>query len=174
MNFNDLLKSTEKMTGPFPKPDQTMTDHPFDKLHEWYLYAYEDKVKEPHSMVLSTTEKNNAADSRVVLLKAADDSHLYFETAKSREKVTQLADNSSVALNFYWREHGRQIRIRGTASPAEDISHISDYLDASVRDLNAYKVSPSSFEFYQTLAAGGNSRFSYQLIDGKWQYKQYD
>lgn len=169
MDINKILKETKIMTGPFPELDKTEQADPFSRFADWYLHALENETAEPKSMVLSTVNQHNTADSRVVLLKAMDDEGFYFETGRFGEKVKQLASNSSVALNFYWREQGRQIRIKGTAELTTDISHVADNLDAAVRDLNAYKTVPSEIEFYQTLNEGGYARLLYKVIDGKWE-----
>lgn len=168
MNINEVLKNTEIMTGPFPELDKTLHDSPLDRFAEWYVHALENGTKEPNSMVLGTIDEDGAADSRVVLLKAMDDDGFYFETGKYREKVKQLANNSSVALNIYWREQGRQVRIKGTAQAAADFSHVADNLDASVRDLNAYKTIPLEIEFYQALNEGGYARLLYTFKDDTW------
>lgn len=168
MDLNEILKNTKIMTGPFPEQELSLPENPFQLFEEWYRHAYDSDVKEPNSMVLSTVAQNNTPDSRVVLLKAVDDHSFYFETGKLRSKVAQLDHNSNAALNFYWREQGRQIRVTGTAVIADDISHVSDNLDAAVRDLNAYRFSPLSFEFYQALNAGGYARFLCTMNDRSW------
>lgn len=169
MNINEILKNTKIMTGPFPELDKIDYDNPFSLFADWYVHALENGTAEPNSMVLSTINQKNTPDSRVVLLKAMDDEGLYFESGKSREKVKQLAHSSSVALNFYWREQGRQVRIKGIAELTSDIAHLADNLDAAVRDLNAYKTLPSEIEFYQALNAGGYARLLYKLTDGQWE-----
>ncbi|MGO1922714.1 MAG: pyridoxamine 5'-phosphate oxidase family protein [Jeotgalicoccus sp.] len=169
MDFNVILKDTAIMTDSFPELDRTEHDNPFSRFADWYMHALENGTAEPNSMVLSTINQYNTPDSRIVLLKAMDDDGLYFETGRFREKVQQLAYNSSIALNFYWREQGRQIRVKGTAELTSDISHVADNLDSAVRDLNAYKTVPSEIEFYQALNEGGYSRLLYKLTDGKWE-----
>lgn len=156
------------MTGPFPELEETLHDNPFDRFAEWYMHALENGTKEPNSMVLGTVDEEGAADSRVVLLKAIADNGFYFETGKYREKVKQLAHNTSVVLNIYWREQGRQVRIKGTAELTADFSHVADNLDASVRDLNAYKTIPAEIEFYQALNEGGYARLLYKFTAGTW------
>lgn len=168
MEINKILKDTAIMTGPFPELDKTLDVNPLDRFAAWYVHALENGTAEPSSMVLGTVDEDNNPDSRVVLLKAMDNNGFYFETGKAREKVKQLAHHSSVSLNFYWKEAGRQIRIKGTAEAAEDIAHVSDNLDAAVRDLNAYKIVPSEIEFYQALNEGGYARLFYKSINGTW------
>lgn len=171
MNINKILKETIIMTGPFPIIDgETIKENPLEQFHSWFTYAANTKVSEPNSMVLSTAD-GNAVDSRVVLLKAMDGEGFYFETAKARTKVEQLTVNNNISLNFYWREHGRQIRVNGTAVLTNDFSHVSNNLDAATRPLNVYKVIPTNIEFYQALNEGGYTRIIYTLQDKKWQYE---
>lgn len=171
MDINKMLRENPIMIGPFPIIDSsTVKEKPLEQFQAWFKHAVDTKVAEPNSMVLSTDD-NTRADSRVVLLKAMDETGFYFETAKARTKVEQLARNSNVALNFYWREHGRQIRVKGHAILTDDFSHVKSNLDASTRDLNVYKVAPTEIEFYQALNTGGYTRIIYTLQDNVWQYE---
>ena len=165
MNINDYLKTSKILDDTFPELEST-PDSPFTLFNKWLSDAFESGSDEPAVMVLSTVE-DHTPDSRVVLLKAVDDSGLYFETAKPRSKVRQLHGNHSVAANFYWTPLGRQVRIQGTAVLTDDFSHVADNLDAPERDLNVYHIIPSRFEFYQAVTAG-YKRFEYVLEDSRW------
>lgn len=172
MDINKILKETVIMTGPFPVIDaETIKENPLEQFQSWFKYAVDTNVFEPNSMVLSTGDGDDV-DSRVVLLKAMDKDGFYFETAKARKKVQQLEQNNHIALNFYWREHGRQIRVNGYAVLTEDFSHVGSNLDASTRPLNVYKIIPTDIEFYQALNEGGYTRIIYTLQDKKWHYEQ--
>ena len=63
-------------------------------------------------MLLSTTYKGEIS-SRVVLLKEHSKAHLIFYSNYLSAKGRQIDKNPLVAVNFYWKEMAKQIRIQG-------------------------------------------------------------
>lgn len=70
---------------------------------------------EPTAMVLSTVNELGHPDSRVVLLKGLWQEQFLFYTHYNSTKGQQIAHEAHVALNFYWSELSRQVRIKGIA-----------------------------------------------------------
>lgn len=69
---------------------------------------------DPNAMVLATVDDKGYPDTRVVLLKGLDDlGQFIFYTNYNSVKAQQIAVNQHVALNFYWPQLAKQIRVRG-------------------------------------------------------------
>lgn len=79
----------------------------------WYHEAVAAQTAEPNVMVLSTVDTHMQPDSRVVLLKEVDDTGFIFYSHYESAKGQQLQQNPLAALNFYWPELSRQVRVRG-------------------------------------------------------------
>ncbi|NII12004.1 pyridoxamine 5'-phosphate oxidase [Oleiagrimonas sp. C23AA] len=73
---------------------------------------------EPTAMTLSTANADGRVFSRVVLLKAVDESGLRFYTNYESAKAEQMAEHAQVALCFHWKHlrEGVQVRIEGRVS----------------------------------------------------------
>jgi pyridoxamine 5'-phosphate oxidase len=94
---------------------------PFTLFNQWISLAMEYNIYDANAMVLSTS-LNNKPSSRVVLLKVLDSKGFVFFTNYHSRKGNELEKNTNAALNFYWRELEKQIRIEGVVertSPAE-------------------------------------------------------
>lgn len=81
-------------------------------LNQWLNKAKHSKFKEPWAMILSTSVRGQV-NSRVVLLKQIYKSELVFYTNYLSSKGKEIANNSLVAVNFYWPQLNKQIRIQG-------------------------------------------------------------
>jgi pyridoxamine 5'-phosphate oxidase len=68
-----------------------------------------------NAFVLLTISKGNEPTSRVVLLRAFDEHGFTFFTNYKSSKSEDIDNNNRVALNFYWEEFQRQVRIVGKA-----------------------------------------------------------
>ncbi|PSL07659.1 pyridoxamine 5'-phosphate oxidase [Cecembia rubra] len=85
---------------------------PIEQFKKWFNEAIDSKVLEVNAMTLSTIKENGRPNSRVVLLKGVDSGFVFFTNYKSA-KGRELDHQPYVALNFYWAELERQIRILG-------------------------------------------------------------
>ncbi len=77
-------------------------------------------MEDPNAMVVSSVDAAGAPSSRVVLLKDFDELGFAFYTNYESRKGREILANPQVCLNFYWRELGQQVRIRGQAGPVRD------------------------------------------------------
>lgn len=85
-------------------------------------------VTEPNVMTLATADSRLRPHARIVLLKGHTETQLTFFTNYHSSKGRELAGNPQAALQFYWPELERQIRIEGTvtqASAAENQTYFS-------------------------------------------------
>lgn len=110
MDFSDLRRDF----GKFGLDESELPGHPVEILNEWLESAKDAGIVEFNSMVLSTVDLNGKPSSRVVLLKGIDKNNkLVFYTNYLSRKGREARMNPNVALNFYWRELERQVRIEG-------------------------------------------------------------
>ncbi|APB72767.1 oxidase [Paenibacillus polymyxa] len=131
-NPNDLLRSLESLSGPFPSFDVNMLpETPGELFLQWLNLAIENGVKEPHAMTLSTVDANGYPDARVLILKNVVNDTFYFASSSESRKGQQLKRNPQAAITFYWPMLGRQIRLRGMVEDREDEAGTSDFLQRS-------------------------------------------
>ncbi|GAB3486646.1 pyridoxal 5'-phosphate synthase [Amycolatopsis cihanbeyliensis] len=85
----------------------------------------------PHATILSTVDFDGVPDARVVILKEVDAAGWQVATSALSPKGRQLAANPRVALTSFWPQRARQVRIRGTATPATDEISAADFRERS-------------------------------------------
>ena len=88
--------------------------HPMDQFTHWWEDATTSNIDEVNAFVLSTVDANRAPASRVVLLKGYTPEGFIFFTNYDSDKGKEIAANPNVAMNFFWKELERQVRITGT------------------------------------------------------------
>ena len=94
--------------------ENELSNNPIDLFDLWLKEALEENVVEPTVMVLSSVS-DGQPDSRVVLLKELSAEGFVFYTNYLSTKGDQINENPRVALNFFWAEVERQVRVRGVA-----------------------------------------------------------
>ena len=82
-----------------------------------------------NAMNIATVDDKGQPSSRVVLLKKLSDKGLVFYTNYNSRKGTEIHLNNKVAVNFWWRELKKQIRIEGLISKASK-EDSDDYFDS--------------------------------------------
>jgi pyridoxamine 5'-phosphate oxidase len=109
-----------------------LPDDPIGLFNLWLNEAIQGQVNEPTAMVLATSA-NSIPDTRVVLLKEIDRGNFLFYTNYNSTKAEQLKNNPQVALNFFWPELERQVRVKGVVSKVHD-SLSDDYFNTRPRE----------------------------------------
>jgi len=94
--------------------ERLLSPDPLDQFELWMRAAIEGELPEPNAMSLATATPQGEPDVRVVLLRGYDASGFCFYTNYESAKGRQLAANPRAALNFYWAELERQVRISGS------------------------------------------------------------
>jgi pyridoxamine-phosphate oxidase len=92
---------------------EDVLENPVDQFSVWFKESLKAEVHESNAMTLSTVKANNRPSSRVVLLKGIESRKFLFYSNYLSNKGKELADNPFGALNFFWRELERQVRIEG-------------------------------------------------------------
>lgn len=129
MTIRDLLRAIPVFARPLPSFDpESAPEEPADLFRAWLTEALDAGVDEPHAVTLCTVDADGRPDARVLILKDLDEAGWHFATSSVSAKGRQLVGNPGVALAFYWREQGRQVRVRGTARAADHETSRRDFL----------------------------------------------
>jgi len=94
--------------------EASSTEHPMDQFTQWWDAAIESNIDEVNAFVLSTVKPNGSPASRVLLLKGYTPEGFVFFTNYESAKAQEIASHPTVAMNFFWKELERQVRISGT------------------------------------------------------------
>lgn len=116
MNLNqsiEHLADTREEYGDTPLLESQMHADPLMQFAEWFAAYSALNPQTANAMVLSTVDSHHHPDSRVVLLKELDKDQFIFYTQYNGVKGLQMEMNPFVALNFYWPQQARQVRVRG-------------------------------------------------------------
>ncbi|WP_239083992.1 pyridoxine/pyridoxamine 5'-phosphate oxidase [Asanoa ishikariensis] len=128
MSIRDLLRGLPVFARPLPRFAPADTPGSPDALFvSWLAEAVDAGVVEPHAMTLSTVDGDGLPDTRVLLLKEVDDRGWQFATSAGSAKGRQVAGTAAAALGFYWREQGRQVRVRGTVAALDPQTSAADF-----------------------------------------------
>ena len=87
---------------------------PMDQFERWWEEAIASNIDEVNAFVLSTIKPNGVPSSRVVLLKGYTPEGFIFFTNYESAKGQHIESHPNVAMNFFWKELERQVRITGT------------------------------------------------------------
>lgn len=95
---------------------------PLAQFRKWFDEAMASRLLEPNAMTLATVGAQGRPSTRVVLLKGLDERGLVWYTNYESRKGQELAANPQAALQFYWGELERVVRIEGRVEklPAAD------------------------------------------------------
>lgn len=124
MNLQRLR--TEYQRGAFS--EETASTDPFSQFEAWLNEALASNLPEPHAMTLSTVSVHARPSSRVVLLREFSPEGFVFYTNYRSRKGSDLQANPQAALNFWWVELERQVRIEGRVqllSPAKSDAYFA-------------------------------------------------
>lgn len=97
-------------------------ENPITQFELWQNEAITAQVNEPTAMNIATVNEQGHPSSRIVLLKEVNAEGFVFFTNYHSHKGQDIAHNQFVALNFFWPELERQVRVEGVAekiSPAQ-------------------------------------------------------
>ncbi|MDA9636841.1 pyridoxamine 5'-phosphate oxidase [SAR86 cluster bacterium] len=109
--------------------ERNITSKPLAKVAEILSKSEKLNLIDWNAMNISTVDAENKPSSRMVLLKKINDQGLVFYTNFNSKKGQDLKNNSSVAVNFWWRELKEQIRIEGSVIELTD-QESDDYFNS--------------------------------------------
>ena len=109
-NLADKRKSYEKGSLTL----DSLASDPMIQFENWYHDAERANIIEPNAMTLSTASPQGMPSSRMVLLKGFGEEGFIFYSNYTSRKAQELVQNPFAALNFWWKELERQVRVEGT------------------------------------------------------------
>jgi pyridoxamine 5'-phosphate oxidase len=107
----DLRKDYSKASLDIDSVDR----NPILQFEKWFQEALKAEVLEANAMNLATLSQSGRPTSRIVLLKGIQNNKFIFYTNYQSQKGKELEAKPECALNFFWPELERQIRIEGIA-----------------------------------------------------------
>ena len=169
-SFRQLLRALPDFPERLPDFDPaTAPADPAELFRLWLAEALATGVPQPNACSLATADGTGRPSSRMLILKDIDADGWYFATSRESRKGHELAANPHAALNFFWQQQGRQIRVAG------DVVELS--AEASAADWHArpgadgsensgwqlYAVRPREIEFWQARHDRRHIRHRYTL-----------
>ena len=94
--------------------EASSASNPMDQFGHWWEEAIASNIDEVNAFVLSTITQEGVPASRVVLLKNYTPEGFIFYTNYESNKGKEIDAHPVVAINFFWKELERQVRISGT------------------------------------------------------------
>ena len=87
---------------------------PMVQWQRWHDEALDSGVAEPNAMTLGTLGLDGVPDSRILLVRGADEHGFSFYTNYTGTKSRQLDAHPHASALFAWLDLHRQVRVRGT------------------------------------------------------------
>ncbi|MET4590287.1 pyridoxamine 5'-phosphate oxidase family protein [Arthrobacter sp. 754] len=155
-SFRDKLRALPDFPPDLPHFDPgTAPADPAALFRQWLEEALAAGVLQPHACSLATADSAAQPSSRMLILKDLDDDGWHFATARTSRKGKELSLNPKAALNFFWPEQGRQVRVAGTVVELSAEASAADWdarpgADGSTNaQWQLYALQPAEVEFWQ-------------------------
>ena len=106
-----------------------ISQEPFIEILKTLEEAESANLIDWNAMNIASVDQMNQPSSRMVLLKKISDDGLGFYTNYNSRKGKEIELNPKVAVNFWWRELKKQIRVEGFIEKASE-KDSDDYFDS--------------------------------------------
>lgn len=130
--MKEFLAKLRKDYGKMGLQETDLNPDPIKQFETWFTEAANAEILEPNAFTLSTVSALGKPSSRIVLLRNFDYRGFTFYTNYNSQKGSDIAANPNVAMNFFWTDMERQIRISGTAERISTLESI-DYFKSRPR-----------------------------------------
>ena len=97
-----------------------ISQEPFIEILKTLEEAESANLVDWNAMNIASVDQMNQPSSRIVLLKKISDDGLVFYTNYNSRKGKEIELNPKVAVNFWWRELKKQIRVEGLIEKASE------------------------------------------------------
>jgi len=169
-SFRRMLRALPDFPDDLPdfNPEQAPAD-PAALFRQWLGEALAAGVAQPHACSLATADAGGLPSSRMLILKDIDDAGWHFATSRDSRKGRELAANSHAALNFFWPQQGRQVRVAGDVVALSAESSAADWQARPGADgtenpaWQLYALRPRELEFWQARHDRRHIRHRYDL-----------
>lgn len=94
--------------------EDNVDKNPFKQFEKWFDDAVKAQIYEPNAFSLATATPEGKPSVRVLLLKEITADGFIFFTNYESNKGKEIEKNNQVAMNFFWIQVQRQVRIQGT------------------------------------------------------------
>ena len=118
--MEDYLRHLRKEYQQTSLDENHVCENPLDQFYTWFNEAIKAELPEPNAMTFSTVSAEGRLSSRIVLLRKCSADGFQFFTNYTSHKAHDARDGVFVALNFFWPELERQVRIEGKVFKASD------------------------------------------------------
>ena len=112
-----MIEKGKVSQEPFIEILKTLEEAEYANLVDW------------NAMNIASVDQMNQPSSRMVLLKKISDDGLVFYTNYNSRKGKEIELNPKVAVNFWWRELKKQIRVEGFIEKASEADS-DDYFNS--------------------------------------------
>lgn len=106
---------------------------PFALFNAWFAEAQASEPNQPEAMAVATATADGRPSVRMLLMKKYGPQGFTFFTHDDSRKGEEIASNPNLALLFYWKSLGRQIRIEGAVHKI-DAAEADNYFATRDRD----------------------------------------
>ena len=130
--MKEFLAKLRKDYGKMGLQESDLNPDPIKQFETWFTEAANAEILEPNAFTLSTVSAMGKPSSRIVLLRNFDYRGFTFYTNYDSRKGSDIAANPNVAMNFFWPDLERQIRINGIAERISTMESI-DYFKSRPR-----------------------------------------
>lgn len=131
-NVKNYISSVRRDFADKPFSEDMASDDPFHQYAVWFQEAIDSLILDPYAACLSTGTKDGIISSRMLYIRGVNEDGFIFYTNYNSSKGQDIDQNSNGALNVFWGELERQIRIEGKIKKVS--STISDqYFNARPR-----------------------------------------
>ncbi len=113
--MKEFLSKLRKDYGKMGLDEKDLHPDPYKQFEKWLTEAANAGVVEPDAFTLSTVSAEGKPSSRILLLRNFDHRGFTFYTNYESQKGRDIAENPHVAMNFFWTDVERQVRVCGVA-----------------------------------------------------------
>jgi pyridoxamine 5'-phosphate oxidase len=157
--FRSFLRALPDFPSDLPNFDPAKApSDPSELFRRWLDEALAAGVPQPHAFSLAIADGSGELSSRMLILKDISADGWEFATSRTSRKGKELSINPRAAMNFYWPQLGRQIRVSGTVVLLSAEASARDWAERPGADGSSndswqlYALRPREVEFWQARA----------------------
>lgn len=155
-SFRQFLRALPDFPDVLPDFDpEAAPEDPAELFRQWLAEALAAGVPQPNAGSLATADEHGRPSSRMLILKDIDADGWHFATSRESRKGRELSANPNAALNFFWQQQGRQVRVAGEVVELSAAASAADWrarpgADGSENSAwQLYALRPRELEFWQ-------------------------